>query len=1274
MENEINPLSLEDFQQISDEVKAQLDASTLDNQEQAEPVAIEGSNTPKIKEEKTGLELVGSEAGAALVGGAADAVESVGGFAELTGDTFKTGFNKLFGRPVDETQNPFSDQYLANDAGFLDIPDSYVPENHTGLGKLVRGLTEFGFLTLATGGVGGATVGSARIGARLAVTAGKMAGGGAKGLRTIQFVKKGAKLGSIATEGAIADLVSSSSESENLANLVNEHTPWMSSWVTEALANDPEDNPWLSRIKTVTTGAGVNILGHFMIEFAQSSWRAHRAVKAGADPDVVNEAENALMAKNIEKRIQADAEDFEATVADRKKQGRGKLGAEGDELRPSDNFVNANNYDNHEKAGPAGLEPDKYRKNIKESIQADDGASWTDVITQSSLEKISRGDKKVRDEVIKFAKTITQEAFESVDNTLDYKEVQKLILRQTAELTSMIDDGGDISANFIKYFKENSKNARTYLDDGQEIVTATPAQKAALQMTIHTLAKRAQAIANGSLFLADDLPMERQFEMTMDAMKVALIEHKKMGYMWGLDGRYQQTGVVPSIVKTKTKEGLRELEKNVEEHIEAIKTLGKQGRYDEINDLQELMALTGGKVRTMEHLYEYLKKRITGGRLDGTQIKGRMRQELQGMFYNSILSAPKTAIKAISGTNMIALLRPFQQYAGAVMKLDKKEMAIAASQIDSIGQAFAEGFRMFKYNWDLGVHNKRMSYEGKFDLESDLAEWQSLRSYYEKYGSDSDRRAYAFMDRVVNMNINPWFKYSQNAMGAGDALARTIIGRFAMRQRAAREAIEKGTDPSDVIKYARDREENFRKQIFKLDANDRWVVSDKGAKMAGDEAAMTTALEENFKGFELISNIPLMKAFFPFVRTGFNSLELTFQHTPLVRLRDKYKDIMHGDKGRNLEKYGIRQEDLESARAIMRGREAMGTAIMGMAGIAAMSGKLTGDYPYKKEDRDAWQAAGVQPYSYVVNVGGKDMYISYANLEPFNTLFSAMANAVTNADLLGEEMFDNWVQKLSFMTMAVLVDKSMLSGVEDLASLMNSDTTEDMLLKTGARYARSHLPYQGLLGQLGDIIDANRKETDTFIETFARRDALMKSALAPKYDILAKDRKGEQLTYGPSNVLGRIFNAFSPIAITDTEPDAIRQTLVDMRFNMPEVLRTYKGEPLSALERSELQKFMAQGKLRQRLEKVMNSQAFKEGFQKYKDMGLTDAGGDKLYQQGFYIMVRREFDRAKDVAMAQVLKSNPELKARTGRRQGQKVLGKSGAYEKLQEWKNRTGV
>ena len=150
--------------------------------------------------------------------------------------------------------------------------------------------------------------------------------------------------------------------------------------------------------------------------------------------------------------------------------------------------------------------------------------------------------------------------------------------------------------------------------------------------------------------------------------------------------------------------------------------------------------------------------------------------------------------------------------------------------------------------------------------------------------------AYGALDVSVKFNRSPLVKYSANAMGAGDAYARTVIGRQYMAIRAARDALAKGVDPKDLKKFVRETEENFRNEIFTKNKDGMWIVSDKAAAMAGDEAAMTTALEGSLKGFELIANWPGMRAFFPFVRTGFNYLDITFQHTPAGLLRNKYKE------------------------------------------------------------------------------------------------------------------------------------------------------------------------------------------------------------------------------------------------------------------------------------------------------------------------------------------------------------------------------------------------
>ena len=116
-------------------------------------------------------------------------------------------------------------------------------------------------------------------------------------------------------------------------------------------------------------------------------------------------------------------------------------------------------------------------------------------------------------------------------------------------------------------------------------------------------------------------------------------------------------------------------------------------------------------------------------------------------------------------------------------------------------------------------------------------------------------------------------RYSQNIMGAGDAFARTLIGRMEMRMRAARAAIEEGIDMKNVGAWAAKHEEKFRNEIFVRDKHKMFVVSDKAASLAGDEAAMTKALPEMLGIFEKLSNMPGGMFFFPFVRTPLNILK-----------------------------------------------------------------------------------------------------------------------------------------------------------------------------------------------------------------------------------------------------------------------------------------------------------------------------------------------------------------------------------------------------------------
>ncbi len=1313
------------IQQASDNIQDAA-ANVADNP-QVQAVAEQyGLTQPQQQEQQPNIL---SETGAALAGGAADAVESVGSFAELAGDTVKTGFNTLFGQPIDQTQNPFSDQYEHNDAGWLDIPDYLVPENKTALGNLARGLVEFGLLTAATGGVGGATAGGARVGLRVAATA-RAAGIGARGSRFIRFIPK------VATEGAIAELVSSASEDANLLNLVDQTTPWMSPWMknvvgVNALKVNPDDNPWLARIKTVAVGMGINLVGYGISAYAKGRWSALEARKEGKSIDEANEIGNARMEEDLQLQLDLDEKAATEKAIDQYTQGKGisnadprdeylrkylseeeyaqynsrpladgeiPTGPQAPELadladsrgaaagdiwdpdgrfstqqlefnldREVDPWVNPRKFDDAERAMFRPENTNPTINNIKESIEdlkaGGEGRSYKPLFTETALKQMSRGDANIRQYIVEVAEDISKTAFKSLDNKLNHKEVQALIIKQASDMHQALERGGNMADNLKQYFKD-SKDFNMFMADGNEIVTGTASQYAGLQLVINTLAKQAEGIALGAVHSADEgMRITRQVEQVFDAMKVAMIEHKKIGFMAGSELADLKNVVLTPNRARKIGRRLEEITKEQEEYWENLHKLNKDGRFNEMRDLMEINALSKGDVRSLEAVHDWLQAKLYGGDIGGGKIRGKLRQEIQGVFYNSILSSLKTPIDAVTSTVLIGTSRPMMQFIGAAVRRDPKQMAIAAAGMDAIGQAYRESLDMALHNWELGLQRKNMTYQGRYDVAGDLAEWKSLRKQYEKFGTEGQLRAYGQLDRIVNMNSSPWMKYSANAMGAGDAFTRTMLGRVTMRMKAAQAAIDQGVDLNDVKAWSKKYQENFRREIFKKDAEGKWVVHDEAVKLAGDEATMTKALEGWPKAFEAIQEWPIARAFFPFVRTGVNALDLTWQSSPLAFTHKKWKDLHNGI---HFEKYGLKPEDVAGEIAMMEGRLAVGSSITGLAFIATMSGNMTGDYPYDKEGRDLWKAAGIQPFSFKVG----NAWVSYKELEPWNTIFSVSANMVQSGDILGEETIDHWQEKLAFMASAVLIDKSMLSGVKDLTEIFNPQRSEGALTRVFSKYARAHIPYQGLMGQMGNIIDGNAKEAQSFMEMMWKRDVAFKSLMQPKYDILSKDRSGKKLNLAAESPLLRFMNAFSPIAVVPINNDPIKQGLVDMHYNLPEVMSSYEGIPLNSKERSELQKYMAQGNLRRDLQIIMNSKKFKEGIALYKNGGYRETQGYRLTDQAFYIAVNDVFREAKREAWQLVLLNNPALRKSITQRKVQKELGRSGLTGKIDALQN----
>ena len=68
-----------------------------------------------------------------------------------------------------------------------------------------------------------------------------------------------------------------------------------------------------------------------------------------------------------------------------------------------------------------------------------------------------------------------------------------------------------------------------------------------------------------------------------------------------------------------------------------------------------------------EDVTEVFRKRLRGGQYKGKQYDSMLVKELQGVMVNSVLTGPKTPVRAIMGTATAAFLRPMSQVMGGMV-------------------------------------------------------------------------------------------------------------------------------------------------------------------------------------------------------------------------------------------------------------------------------------------------------------------------------------------------------------------------------------------------------------------------------------------------------------------------------------------------------------------------------------------------------------------------------------------------------------------------------
>ena len=272
----------------------------------------------------------------------------------------------------------------------------------------------------------------------------------------------------------------------------------------------------------------------------------------------------------------------------------------------------------------------------------------------------------------------------------------------------------------------------------------------------------------------------------------------------------------------------------------------------------------------------------------------------------------------------------------------------------------------------------------------------------------------------------------------------------------------------------REAEKRFTKKIWRSNGE----LADEYANFQWKEAALTGDLPAYAQKIQAgLEMLPAIKPFVGlFMKTGVNALQLTGKYTPILnRFLQESSDIMTKEAGHpDLLRYGIRTADeLAQARAVLRGREAIGAGMVTLAGSLYLGGNLTGNGPPDQKLRKAWEQTG-RWQARSIKVG--DKWVSYESLEPFNAFLAAVADIGDAQGVMGEQFTEDRLGQLQYLIAANVTNKTFLAGLMNLGDLMSGKGQSPGAV--AANLVNNQIPLSSLRNEIGKAFNPGMRELE----------------------------------------------------------------------------------------------------------------------------------------------------------------------------------------------------
>ena len=639
---------------------------------------------------------------------------------------------------------------------------------------------------------------------------------------------------------------------------------------------------------------------------------------------------------------------------------------------------------------------------------------------------------------------------------------------------------------------------------------------------------------------------------------------------------------------------------------------------------------TDGNVDTMFKLHSWaadnlatFKKAVYDGTPDVPSI---VNKSMFSNIFNSMLSAMGTPAAAGVG-NLTGLLgKGIATVTGAVLQGDlaraNRAMVAHFALDDTLSKATDHMRLVFR---KASNNPKEVSYVMRGDIaikeEKGLNALRAWADAAEANGELGGKMMLSIYEDLDALAQDPLLRFGGNSMTAFDGFTKSVVANTEAKYKVLNKLAQSGEEITD---------KNFKAAVDEV--YNKWfdsngMISSDAVDAATSEIALNadSPVVEGMNDF--IKRFPAARTFIWFPRTTANVIDTFGKWSPAGVLSadyhrmwgplgrkqasefsfDEIKEILTS-KGKPVDEFAL--ETFETVRAEIKGKAAIGSLFVTLAGFAAVNDRCTGNGHYDKSRQRMRIRSGWKKKS--CKIPGTNKQVSYDWMGPIGDWLSLTIDVVDNFDSLSSAVQEDLYNKLAFVLGSAITNRSVLSQLEPMYDVLQGNGAA--ATRFLSNFGNNLVPLGSLRNELGKImypqlrqiradLDDNLRNRNNFLDAFDPSRAL--PAVVDPID--GKEVGSED------NWFIRVFNR-GPWKIHSL-PSEESQFLIDIEYNSNPSMRTSQRGAI--LENHEVT--------------AINSKIGEEGYYKeqireiMKDANkLTYTGPDGTVHKGFINIIRAQ--------------------------------------------------